>query len=99
MIQSEPLLLTDLEPGELAVGAQVELEVGLEIAPAIRVKRAIYIQAIIVDPIDAGKVFMTERFVGDDAALDERADQLVAVTTEQGFPHWDAQGTIYRVQP
>ena len=34
--------------------------------------------------------------VGDNAALDERADQLVAVATEQGFPHWRAQGTIYR---
>ena len=26
----------------------------------------------------------------------ERADQLVAVATEQGFPHWRARGTIYR---
>ena len=34
--------------------------------------------------------------VGDNAALDERADQLVAVTTEQGFPYWGALGTIYR---
>jgi predicted ATPase len=34
--------------------------------------------------------------IGDDAALDERADQLVAVTTEQGFPFWGAVGTIYR---
>ena len=34
--------------------------------------------------------------VGDNAALDERADQLVAVATEQGFPLWRAQGTIYR---
>jgi predicted ATPase len=34
--------------------------------------------------------------VGDDAALDEWADQLVAVTTEQGFPLWRAFGTIYR---
>ena len=34
--------------------------------------------------------------VGDHAALDERADQLVAVATEQGFPHWGAQGAIYR---
>jgi class 3 adenylate cyclase/predicted ATPase len=34
--------------------------------------------------------------VGDDAALDERANQLVAVTTEQGFPFWGAVGTIYR---
>jgi predicted ATPase len=34
--------------------------------------------------------------VGDEAALDERADQLVAVATEQGFAHWRAQGAIYR---
>ena len=33
---------------------------------------------------------------GDDADLVERADQLVAVATEQGFPHWRARGTIYR---
>jgi predicted ATPase len=34
--------------------------------------------------------------VGDNAALGERADQLVALTTEQGFPHWAAQGMIFR---
>jgi class 3 adenylate cyclase/predicted ATPase len=34
--------------------------------------------------------------VGDDAALDEWVNQLVAVATEQGFPHWRAQGAIYR---
>jgi class 3 adenylate cyclase/predicted ATPase len=34
--------------------------------------------------------------VGDSAALGERADQLVAVATEQGFPHWRAEGTIFR---
>jgi predicted ATPase len=34
--------------------------------------------------------------VGDDAALDERVEQLVAVATEQGFPHWRAEGTIFR---
>ena len=34
--------------------------------------------------------------VGDDAVLGEWVDQLVAVTTEQGFPFWRAQGTIYR---
>jgi predicted ATPase len=33
---------------------------------------------------------------GDHAAFDERADELVAVATEQGFPQWRAQGTIYR---
>jgi predicted ATPase len=34
--------------------------------------------------------------VGDNAALSEWVDQLVAVTTEQGFPHWRAMGTICR---
>jgi hypothetical protein len=34
--------------------------------------------------------------VGDNAVLGERVDQLVAVTTEQGFPLWRAQRTIYR---
>jgi predicted ATPase len=34
--------------------------------------------------------------VGDNAALGERADELVAVTTEQGFPLWRAQGTMFR---
>ena len=34
--------------------------------------------------------------VGDDAALGERADQLVAVATEQGFLQWRAHGTILR---
>jgi class 3 adenylate cyclase/predicted ATPase len=34
--------------------------------------------------------------VGDDAALVERAHELIAVATEQGFPHWRAQGTINR---
>jgi len=34
--------------------------------------------------------------VGDNAALDELTDHLVAVTTEQRFPLWGAQGAIYR---
>ena len=33
---------------------------------------------------------------GEDAALSERADELVAVSTEWGFPLWVALGTIYR---
>jgi adenylate cyclase len=33
---------------------------------------------------------------GDNAALGDRADELIAITTEQGFPAWRAQGTIYR---
>jgi class 3 adenylate cyclase/predicted ATPase len=34
--------------------------------------------------------------VSDKGTLGERADQLVAVAIEQGFPWWRAQGTIYR---
>ena len=34
--------------------------------------------------------------IGDNTALSERADQLVAVASEQGFPQWRAHGTIYR---
>jgi predicted ATPase len=33
---------------------------------------------------------------GDSAVLGEWADRLVAVATEQGFPRWGAQGTIWR---
>ena len=32
--------------------------------------------------------------VGDDVALEERVAELVGVATEQGLPHWRAQGTI-----
>jgi DNA-binding winged helix-turn-helix (wHTH) protein/predicted ATPase len=32
--------------------------------------------------------------VGENAAFDERAGELVAVATEQGFPFWGAMGTI-----
>ena len=34
--------------------------------------------------------------VGDDALLNERAEELVAVATEQGFPGWHAVGTTFR---
>jgi predicted ATPase len=33
---------------------------------------------------------------GDSVALDERAGELIAVASEQGFPRWHALGTIYR---
>jgi class 3 adenylate cyclase/predicted ATPase len=39
---------------------------------------------------------MFSSLVGDDVALDERADELVAVTTEQGFLYFGALGTIFR---
>jgi class 3 adenylate cyclase/predicted ATPase len=34
--------------------------------------------------------------VGANLALDKRADQLVKVTTDQGFPVWRAVGTVHR---
>jgi predicted ATPase len=33
--------------------------------------------------------------IGDISALDERANKLIRVATEQRFPEWSAQGTIY----
>jgi predicted ATPase len=39
---------------------------------------------------------LTLSLVGDNAALVEWADQLFEVATEQGFPQWRAEGTIYR---
>jgi class 3 adenylate cyclase/predicted ATPase len=33
---------------------------------------------------------------GDDATLDQYADELVAVATDQAFPHWTAIGSIFR---
>jgi predicted ATPase len=44
--------------------------------------------------LDNGARLLT--LVGDNAALGERADQLVALAIEQGFPQWRALGTIYR---
>jgi predicted ATPase len=35
-------------------------------------------------------------FVGDTVALDERADQLIAIAAEHGFPYWRALGIIFR---
>jgi predicted ATPase len=34
--------------------------------------------------------------VGDNGALCERANEVAAVATEQGFPYWGAAGTIFR---
>ena len=34
--------------------------------------------------------------IGDNVGLDERASQLSAVATEQDFPHWRAEGKIFR---
>jgi class 3 adenylate cyclase/predicted ATPase len=34
--------------------------------------------------------------VGDNAALDQRAGELIAVANEQGFPYWRAVGTAFR---
>ena len=38
----------------------------------------------------------TLSLVGDYAALNEWVNQLTALATEQSFPHWSAQGAIYR---
>jgi class 3 adenylate cyclase/predicted ATPase len=35
-------------------------------------------------------------FVGDNAVFGQWVDELVAIATDQGFPYWRAQGTIFR---
>jgi predicted ATPase len=50
-------------------------------------------------PATSGSVLalgnMLVSLLGDDAALNERAEQLVAIAAEQSFPWWGAQGAIY----
>jgi class 3 adenylate cyclase/predicted ATPase len=46
--------------------------------------------------VSFGNNIMLLWLVGDDAALIERANELVAVATEQGFPVWHALGTTFR---
>jgi len=50
-------------------------------------------------PSLASSLFLGARLlllIGDDAALARRAEELIAVATEQGFPLWRAYGTICR---
>ena len=50
-------------------------------------------------PSLASSLFLAARLlllIGDDAALARRAEELIAVATEQGFPLWRAYGTICR---
>ena len=50
-------------------------------------------------PSLAGSLSLASRLrslSGEDADLDELADKLTAVATEQGFPHWRAEGAICR---
>ena len=39
---------------------------------------------------------LCDAFLGDFSALAELADETIAIAVELGFPHWLAQGTIYR---
>jgi predicted ATPase len=50
-------------------------------------------------PLLTGSLALGARLLSllrENAALDERADELLAVTTERGFPFWRAAGTIFR---
>jgi class 3 adenylate cyclase/predicted ATPase len=48
----------------------------------------------LVSSLMAGAILLS--LVGDNGALNERADELAAVATEQSYPWWRAMGTIYR---
>jgi predicted ATPase len=50
-------------------------------------------------PLLAGSLALVTRLLlllGENATLDERADELLAANTERGFPLWRASGTIFR---
>jgi predicted ATPase len=46
--------------------------------------------------VSLGLGAVTLSLLGDNVALGESADRLFAVATEQHFPQWRAEGTIYR---
>jgi class 3 adenylate cyclase/predicted ATPase len=61
--------------------------------PAIAQARRLAHPQTLAVTLGIGAVLLS--LVGDDAALDEWVDQLVAVTTEQDIPAWRALGTIH----
>jgi class 3 adenylate cyclase/predicted ATPase len=62
--------------------------------PAIAEARRLAHPVTLAVTLGCGAILLS--LVGDGAALDEWADELVAVTTEQGIPSWRALGTIHR---
>ena len=62
--------------------------------PAIAQARRLAHPQTLAVTLGIGAVLLS--LVGDDAALDEWVDQLVAVTTEQDIPSWRALGTFHR---
>jgi predicted ATPase len=62
--------------------------------PAIAEARRLAHPQTLAVTLGCGAILLS--LVGDDAALDEWADRLVALTTEQGIPSWRALGTIHR---
>jgi class 3 adenylate cyclase/predicted ATPase len=62
--------------------------------PAIAEARRLAHPVTLAVTLGCGAILLS--LVGDDAALDEWVDQLVAVTTEQDIPSWRALGTIHR---
>src|ERR1700745_3803182 len=56
-------------------------------------RRLTHLPSLAVSLLNSARVLS---LVGDNAALEELADQLYAVSAEQGYPVWRAQGMIYR---
>jgi predicted ATPase len=56
-------------------------------------RRLAHLPSLAVSLVNSTRVLS---LVGDNAALNKFADQLYAVTAEQGFPVWRAQGIIFR---
>jgi len=55
--------------------------------------------ALPATPSLAGSLATAARLLSlmaDSAVLGDCIDQLIATTAEQGFPHWGAEGAVYR---
>jgi predicted ATPase/class 3 adenylate cyclase len=62
-------------------------------AAIAQARRLGHLPSLAVSLLNSSRVLA---LLGDDAALEELADQLYAVAAEQGYPVWHAQGMIYR---
>jgi predicted ATPase len=65
-----------------------------QITTAIAEARKLAHPASLAASLAVGGILLS--LLGEHAVLDECAAQLVALATEQGFPQWLAQGTIYQ---
>jgi len=73
------LRLSYIEAVDEAFGVDVEFEVGFEVAPLVGVEMAVYMQAVVFYPVDAGEALVADGFAEEVVEV-----HLVAVVVELG---------------